>query len=179
MTETEENKIMTIKLLAIAAMSLSLGATSALAQAAQTDTTTGVGTGATDGMQHESMPMEWEGNIGNAFYSDSELGTLRSEEEMRTNWEGLSEEDQSAVRDYCERHAMDDGGAGVGADTGAGADAGTGAATDTGAPTGSETGTAGTAGADGTATAPADPGAGMQQASLRQICEMIEDDNNI
>lgn len=158
---------MTFKLLAIAATSLSLGTMGALAQ---TDTTPG--TGAVDGMPHEGMPMEWEGSIGDAFYSDPELGTLHGEDEMRANWDGLSEEDQTAVREYCERYSMDEGGVGMGADTG------TGAATDTGAPTAADTGTAGEA-TDSTAMAPAEPGADMHQASLRQICEVIEDDSNI
>lgn len=169
---------MPYKFLAIAAMSLSLGATGALAQTTQTDTTTGVGTGAAvTGMQHDRMPMEWKGNIGDAFYSDTELGTLRTDDELRTGWEGLDEDDQATVRDYCERFAMDDDRAGTGADAQVGATTGTAAGTDatTGAATG--TGTVGTTTDTGAAVDPA-AGAGMHQASLRQICEMIEDDDN-
>ena len=90
---------MTCKLLTIAAMSLSLGATTALA--------TQIGTPGMSTMQNDSMPSEWEGNIGDAFYSDTDLGTLRSDEEMRTNWENLSDEDKGAARDYCNSIAMD------------------------------------------------------------------------
>jgi len=170
----EENTAMTHKFLAIAAMSLSLGATSALAQ---TDTTTGAGAdAAVGGMQHGAMPMEWEGAIGDAFYSDPELGMLRADDEMRTNWEDLDEEDRTAVRDFCEQFAMDDEGPELGADAQAGAATDTTADTTTGAATG--TGTVGTTTDTGATMEAADPGADMHQASLRQICELVEDDNS-
>lgn len=164
---------MTYKLLAVAAITLSLGSTSALAQAA-TDTTTGTAaagtaaTGAATGM-HDRMPMEWEGAVGDAFYEDTELGTLRDEDDMRASWEDLGDDDREAVRDYCERFAMMD-------EAGDDAAAGTGAATTDTATTG--TAATGTAPAGTDATGAADPHAATHQASIQQICELIEDDDD-
>jgi len=149
---------MTYKLLAVAAITLSLGSTSALAQAA-TDTTGTAATGTAATGAHDRMPMEWEGAVGDAFYEDTELGTLRGEDDMRANWEDLDDDDREAVRDYCERFAMMD-------------EAETDAAAET------ETDTTGTADTGTAATGAADPLADTHQASIRQICEMIEDDND-
>ena len=90
---------MTYKMLAIAAMSLSLGATTALASQS--------GTTGMSGMQSDGTPSDWEGAIADAFYSDTERGTLRSTEEMRNNWEDLSDEDKGVARDHCASIAMD------------------------------------------------------------------------
>jgi hypothetical protein len=161
---------MTYKLLAVAAITLSLGSTSALAQTAtETTGTAATGTAAT-GMQ-DRMPVEWEGAVGDAFYEDTELGTLRDEDDMRASWDDLGDDDREAVRDYCERFAMmdevgDDAAAGTGTAT-----TGT-AATDT-----ATTGTTGTATTGTAATGAADPLADTHHASIQQICELIEDDD--
>jgi len=158
---------MTYKLLAIATMSLSLGSTSVLAQAAQTGT---VG----QGMQYDTMPMEWEGDIEDAFYSDPDLAILRDEEEMRENWDDLDDEDRDTVRDFCERFDMDDR-AMLERDAEMGTDTTPGVGTDT--TPGVDPGT--TPGAE---TMPS-PGMGLHHASFRQICDMVEEydednDNN-
>lgn len=163
-----EKETMTYKLFAIAAMSLSLGSTTALAT--QSDTTGGA---EMSGMQHGSMPMEWEGDIGDAFFSDTERGTLHSSDEMRENWDDLSDEDQDKVRDHCESDAMDDERAMMERDTGAASNTQTG---QTGSAAGTDSGMEADA-TTGTDTM-ADADAGMHRASILEICEMIEDDND-
>lgn len=74
------------------AFSLSLG-TAAFAQTtmdAQSDLQAGTG-----------MPMEWEGEIGEAFFEDSERGVLRAESEIRSNFDELTIEQQAMVRAHC------------------------------------------------------------------------------
>ena len=152
---------MTYKLLTIAAMSLSLGATTALVAES--------GTTGMSGMQSDRMPSAWEGAIADAFYSDTEHGTLRSGEEMRTNWDGLGDADKNAVRDYCDSVARNNDQArmGTGGDMSSGAitESGTTAGVDTSTRTGSTSGLAGTAG---------DASGAMHHASLQQICQMVE-----
>lgn len=92
---------MSCKFLIAASLSLGL-ATGAVAQtapqtgtdpaAAGTSTSTGTGSG---------LPMGWDGAIGDAFFSDTEAGTLRSEGEVRANWDTLSSEQQAQVRSHC------------------------------------------------------------------------------
>lgn len=84
------------KFLALTALTVSLSATTALAQTAQP------GGGAPGG----GAPAEWDGAIGSAFYSDTTAGTLRTDAELRTNWSTLSEDDQMVVRNYCARFGM-------------------------------------------------------------------------
>lgn len=85
---------MTPKLLVAAALSLGLGTGIALAQDDLTQPDTSPPTGAT-------LPMGWEGPIGDAFFSDPATGTLRTEEEVRANWQGLTDEQQAEVRAHC------------------------------------------------------------------------------
>lgn len=87
---------MTSRLLIAAAMSLGLGTGIAMAQndTAQPDAAPAPGTEST-------LPSGWTGAIGDAFFSDPAAGTLRSEDEVRTNWEGLSDEQQAQVRAEC------------------------------------------------------------------------------
>jgi hypothetical protein len=181
----QEDDPMNTKLLAAAAMSLCLGATGALAQTttgtAGTAATGTAGTvGATAGMtaqMHTQMPADWEGDIADAFYTDTEAGTLRDDEDdMRTRFDDLDEDHQARVRDYCEQFAMDrdmmqEGQADAAAGTAATGTATTGtAATGTGA-----TGTAAT-GTAGQMDHTADYAAGAaHHASLERICAMIEE----
>lgn len=74
------------------AFSLSLG-TAAFAQStmdAQSDLQAGTG-----------MPMEWEGEIGEAFFEDGERGVLRAESDIRSNFDELTIEQQAMVRAHC------------------------------------------------------------------------------
>ena len=158
---------MTRNFLAVTAMALSLASTSALAQ------TTGAGTDGTAGMagaDQAGMPAEWQGAIGDAFYSDAELGTLRDAEEMRSNWDGLSEDDQAVVRDYCAD--FDTAGDQTAPDAEAGAD--TGAAADTATTQEGGTGQVEEPGSPGTQSGVATTDA--HQASIAQVCELIDED---
>ena len=87
---------MTPKLLVVAALSLGLGTGVALAQTDLVQPDTSPPTGA-----QTTLPMGWEGPIGDAFFSDPATGTLRTEEEVRANWQGLTEAQQAEVRTYC------------------------------------------------------------------------------
>lgn len=84
---------MTYKLLTAAAFSLALG-TAAFAQATLAPDA--------EATPDAGMPMEWEGPVGEAFFSDPAVGTLRSEEEVRANWENLTADQQAQVREHCE-----------------------------------------------------------------------------
>lgn len=86
---------MTYKLLVAAALSLGLGTGIAMAQ----DVTQPQPNAASPDAQ---LPMGWEGPIGDAFFADPQLGTLRSQEEVRTNWGALTDEQQAQVRSYCD-----------------------------------------------------------------------------
>ena len=88
---------MTHKLLIAAALTLGLGTATAMAQTTPAQPETGA---ASPGMQ-DTLPMGWEGPIGDAFFSDAPAGTLRSEAEIRANWEGLTSEQQAQVRSDC------------------------------------------------------------------------------
>lgn len=48
-----------------------------------------------------SLPPDWDGEIGDALFSDTGTGTLRPETEFRANFSGLSAEQQAAVRTHC------------------------------------------------------------------------------
>ena len=93
---TEETKKMTMKIILAAALSLGLGG----AALAQTDSSGNASKNASAG-DMGSMPSEWEGAIGDAFYSDTTAGTLRSHEEVSSNWSNLTAEQQARVRDRC------------------------------------------------------------------------------
>ncbi|WP_333828022.1 hypothetical protein [Pararhodobacter sp.] len=83
------------KFLALTALTVSLGATTAMAQ-----------TVASQG----ALPVEWQGSIAEAFYSDSASETLRTDDEIRANWDALDEADRTQVRSYCAMN-MDQAGA--------------------------------------------------------------------
>ena len=90
---------MSCKFLIAASLSLGL-ATGAVAQTApQTGTDpAAAGTGASTS---SGLPMGWDGAIGDAFFSDQEAGTLRSETEVRSNWDTLTSDQQARVRSHC------------------------------------------------------------------------------
>lgn len=80
---------MKTRIIAAAAFSLSLG-TAAMAQT--TDMETGYGAG---------MPAGWEGEISEALFEDGDTGVLRSEAEVRDNFEELSPDQQAMIRSHC------------------------------------------------------------------------------
>lgn len=87
---------MTPRFLIAAVLSFGLGTGVAMAQT----NTTQPDAAPAPGMD-STLPSGWSGAIGEAFFTDPAAGTLRSEDEVRTNWEGLSEEQQAQVRAEC------------------------------------------------------------------------------
>lgn len=87
---------MTYKLLVAAALSLGLGSAVAMAQTEPAETETAPGVTASP-----QLPAEWEGPIADAFFSDQETGTLRPQDEVQSNWEALTDEQQAQVRADC------------------------------------------------------------------------------
>lgn len=90
---------MTYKLLVAATFALGLGTAIAVAQ---TDTVQPEAGAAPDVTTDTHLPSGWDGAIGDAFFSDAELGTLRSQEEVQANWETLTDEQQAQVRSHCD-----------------------------------------------------------------------------
>lgn len=88
---------MTHKLLIAATLAFGFGTAAAMAQSTPAQPETGAAGPTVEG----TLPMGWEGPIGDAFFSDSAAGTLRSEAEIRANWEGLTAEQQAQVRTDC------------------------------------------------------------------------------
>lgn len=86
---------MTYKLIAALALSLGLG-TAAIAQTNPEGSTLPAGQG-----NAPTVP-SWDASISDAFFVNVTEGTLRSEEEIRTNWGGLSAEQQAQVRADCD-----------------------------------------------------------------------------
>lgn len=133
------------------AASLSLG----LATAAAAQTSSDPALGGPNG-----LPVGWDGAIGEAFFSDTQSGTLRSEAEARANWDTLSSEQQAQVRAHC-----------VSVDTAGGA----GTMPGTGSDVTGSTGAAGDQPPAGTSLPSAGAGAGADYtASVQQVCRWIE-----
>lgn len=95
---------MTHKILVAAALAFGLGTAMA---AAQTDPAQPGG--AADITTNQQLPSGWDGAIADAFFSDSQMGTLRSQSEIQTNWQELNAEQQAKVRSDCA--SMDTAGA--------------------------------------------------------------------
>jgi len=94
---------MTYKLIAAAA-ALSLGlSTAAFAQATGDNNSPDAG-GASLPSNAGNAPVRpaWDATINDAFYSDAEAGTLRTQDEIRTNWGSLSADQQAMVRTDCD-----------------------------------------------------------------------------
>lgn len=87
---------MTYKLLVAAALSLGLATATAMAQTSPTQPDAGASPSAAP------LPMGWDGAIGDAFFANPGLGTLRSQEEVTTNWQTLTAEQQAQVRTHCD-----------------------------------------------------------------------------
>ncbi|MBA3446435.1 MAG: hypothetical protein H0T56_02280, partial [Pseudaminobacter sp.] len=87
--------IMMHKIITASALSLALS-TAALAQSSTT-TTTGTATDAAGAVgtmtmteADKSLTQDWKGPIGQAFFTDDTMATLRSQEEIKTGWAALS-----------------------------------------------------------------------------------------
>lgn len=95
------------KFLTITALSLALGTTSALAQAQPGPT---------------GLPGGWDGAVGDAFFSDVDTSTLRTDDEIRASWGTMSEADRIAVQNYCASVGLGQTGAAGAAGTAVGVD---------------------------------------------------------
>lgn len=95
---------MNSRIIAAVALSLSFG-TAAVAQTSL-ETETGYNAG---------MPTGWEGDISEALFEDQELGTLRQEADVRTNFQELGPDQQAMVRSHCA--LVDTASSGYGADS--------------------------------------------------------------
>jgi len=143
---------MTYKLLAATALSLALGTAIA---AAQTTTTQPEAGASADVAAAAELPSGWDGAIGDAFFADAGAGTLRSEDEIRANWEKLTEEQKAQVRSHCDT-----------VDTAA-------APATTEKPAGDTTAGAETDG-DKMTTSSTTPGAEMHTAAIGQVCGWVD-----
>lgn len=173
---------MTRNLTLTALLSLGLGATGALAQTSPAPTAPAPEAGASIGTV-TTLPQGWDGAIGDAFFDDTEAGTLRSEADISTSWRALSAEDQATVREYCVRfeaeHGSEAGMTGTGATATGSATAGTdGAAGSTTATAGTDATGAPATGTDSSSAATTMPGVagtdGGYQTSIAQICSNID-----
>jgi hypothetical protein len=104
---------MSTKILAAVAFSLALG-TAAFAQSGGTSTNVGGSPATSSGDsavndQQRVFP-KFTGAIGDAFYSDMDKGTLRTEAEMRANFGNLTAEQQAQVRTDCNRVTQSESG---------------------------------------------------------------------
>ncbi|WP_394889263.1 hypothetical protein ACG873_28960 [Mesorhizobium sp. AaZ16] len=101
---------MMYKLIAASMLTLALGA-SAIAQSSTTGTTGGTSgtTTATPGTADTMMMTEadkaltkdWSGPIGDAFFTDDTMATLKSQDEIKSSWASLSTEQQAQVKQDC------------------------------------------------------------------------------
>lgn len=148
---------MSCKFLIAASLSLGL-ATGAVAQTAPQTGTDPAAAGTSAGTG-SGLPMGWDGAIGDAFFSDTEAGTLRSEDEVRANWDTLTSEQQAQVRSHC-----------VSVDTAGNATTTPGAGSDV---TGS-TGAAGSTGGQGAGGTALPSLTTDHTASVQQVCGWIE-----
>lgn len=109
------------------------------------------------------MEVEMSSRVGPAFYSDTEMTTLRPATEIQSQWATISPEDQTALRDRCEK-LMNQASESEGGD--ASASGGTDAAASTGGGTATDSSTAGTTAAEINMF--------ENDAHMRQICEAIK-----
>jgi predicted Fe-S protein YdhL (DUF1289 family) len=127
----------------------------------------------------------WSQSIGSTFYSDPEMTTMRTPEEISTGWTSMTQEDRDAVLAECSRFRTDTGAdastdtsAAAGTETATGAET---AATDTTTATAAGTDTTTAAGTD-TTTATADTATtgttmasvGVSADSMKMLCDTVE-----
>ncbi len=106
----------------------------------------------------------WSRSTGAMFYSDPEMTTMRTPDEVSTSWSTLSQEDRDAVMAECVRYRTESG-------TTAATATGTAKTETTAAPEG--------AAAEGAAAgdaAASDPAATMSVSAenMKSICDMVE-----
>lgn len=153
------------KLLLATALTLSLGGT-ALAQSSSGSTTGGGAatgadaTGTMGGSSFEGIPSGWEGDINDAFFTDDM--TLRSQDEIASNWGNLSAEQQAQVKADCtSMQASMEGDTEMGDAGGSKPDETTTSATTSSPATGGATGGASASASD-------------QMAAMQELCGWVE-----
>lgn len=149
---------MTYKLLVAATLSLGLGTAVAMAQ---TDNAQPEAGATSDSAASTQLPSGWDGAIGDAFFSDTQQGTLRSQDEITANWETLTDEQQAQVRADCD--TIDTAAAGT-MDAPAGDNA-AGSSSDS---------TASADSMDDQVTTGSTTGDAMHTASIKQVCDMVD-----
>lgn len=111
----------------------------------------------------------WSETTGSMFYSDPEMTTMRTPEEISTGWSTMSQEDRDSVLAECARYRTDSGttaAAGTGtADAGAAATTGT-AETTTGADATTTT--------ESTTTGDATASMGVSAENMKMLCDTVE-----
>lgn len=90
-------------LMAVSAATLMSGA--AFAAGTNTDS----GTGGAE-MEATTYGSNFSQSVGSTFYSDPEMTTMRSADELSTGWTSLSQEDRDMVIAECTRYRTDMGG---------------------------------------------------------------------
>lgn len=130
----------------------------------------------------KSATADWTGPIADALFTDQSKATLRSEQEIRSNWANLSAEQQNQIKEDCNTVQTAAAGTGTttGTTTGATTPSGdTTASTTTGTTTGGTTGTtsgettAGTTTETTPGTAGTATGAGGVM-SVAQLCNIVQ-----
>jgi hypothetical protein len=49
----------------------------------------------------KALTKDWSGPIGDAFFTDDSMATLKSEDEIKSSWSSLSTEQQAQVKQDC------------------------------------------------------------------------------
>jgi hypothetical protein len=95
---------MMYRLIAASMLTLALG-TSAIAQSSTTDTTGPAAGASTDTMMmteaDKTLTKDWSGPIGEAFFTDDSMTTLKSQAEIQSSWQSLSAKQQAQVKQDC------------------------------------------------------------------------------
>lgn len=130
-----------------------------------------------DTTSSSSRPPDWNDELRNTFFSDTDMWTLRSEDEVRQGWTNLGEEDQANVRLYCDTNAAASADPNLGTSTSSSDSAAAGMAPDSDAAgadtTGAVSGSGSTSGSAATDPVMTGDPAATQTASMRQLCDWI------
>ncbi|NGO51121.1 hypothetical protein G6N73_07985 [Mesorhizobium camelthorni] len=172
---------MMYKLIAASMLTLALG-TSAIAQSSTTDTTGPAAGTSTDTMMmteaDKALTKDWSGPIGDAFFTDDSMTTLKSQAEIQSSWASLSAEQQAQVKQDCTTVSSGTASApGTSTDTTASTTPDTtgpaaGTSTDTTASTTPDT-TTGTGTTSSDMAASGTAGAGTYSTAMTQLCSWV------
>jgi hypothetical protein len=174
---------MMYKLVAASMLTLAVG-TSAIAQSSTTGTTGPAAGTSTDTMMmteaDKTLTRDWSGPIGDAFFTDDSMSTLKSQAEIQSSWQSLSAEQQAQVKQDCATVSSSTASApatGTSTDTTASTTPDTtgpaaGTSTDTTAST--TTGTTGTGTTSSDMAASGTAGSGTYSMAMTQLCSWVD-----